>query len=175
MPEPERPEHQYGSHERRGDIVRDRVTGEEMARLRTSCPRLRRALRQGGFYMYDRAHAPRIPARLPEFLEPWQEMGRANSWIALGVLLGLLALVVLTVIGGALSFLAPQTFAVVTHTITADCVSAQDMAHAYAWEGDWRDYAAEVERLNGWTRWPVLQLGQRVRVPDYRRKANDSR
>jgi hypothetical protein len=138
-----------------------------MARLHTRDPHLRRALRIGGFYMYDqRSHAPRIPARLPEpILGPWYEPSRANRVIALGTFLGLVALVVVAAV-----FPVPQTYTVATHTITADCLSASDMAHAFGWTGDIGEYRDQIEKLNGWRNWPTVQLGERVRVPDYRRK-----
>ena len=54
------------------------------------------------------------------------------------------------------------------HTVSADCVSAQQMAEKYGWEGDWREFAWLVEQMNGWKEWPTLQLGQEVTVPDAR-------
>ena len=61
------------------------------------------------------------------------------------------------------------------HTITQDCLSAEDMARAYGFEGDWRQYEWEVRRLNQWERWPTLHLGDRVIVPDYRNHQNAHR
>lgn len=57
------------------------------------------------------------------------------------------------------------------HTITRDCLSAEDMARAYGFDGDWRQYEWEIRKLNQWARWPTLHLGDRVIVPDYREPA----
>jgi hypothetical protein len=54
------------------------------------------------------------------------------------------------------------------HIITPDCVSGEDMARAYGWTGDWREFAYEIRRLNGWADWPFLHAGDEVIVPDYR-------
>jgi len=62
----------------------------------------------------------------------------------------------------------PETATVAAHTVTPECVSAEDMARRYGWEGDWREYMMEVKELNGWDRWPILHIGDPVIVPDYR-------
>lgn len=155
--------------------MRDRLTGEEMARLRTRDPHLRRALSKRGFMMYDqRPHAryDGLPERLPEpILGPPHELSRWQIRFALWAFIGLMALIILAVVF-PMPTPAPR---VVTHTITADCLSAQQMATRYGWQGNWCEYACQIARLNGWrlhdrTKWPVLHLGEKVRVPDYRRK-----
>jgi len=58
---------------------------------------------------------------------------------------------------------------VVQHIITADCVSSQQMAGAYGFRGDYREYEFALAQINGWQgRWPLLYVGQRIRVIDYR-------
>jgi hypothetical protein len=54
------------------------------------------------------------------------------------------------------------------HTISADCVSAQQMAERYGWAGDWREYMEMTRRLNGWEQWPYLHAGEEIVVPEYR-------
>jgi len=63
---------------------------------------------------------------------------------------------------------ATPVTAVAVHTVTPQCVSAEDMARAYGWGGDWREYMMAVKELNGWDRWPILHVGDPVFVPDFR-------
>ena len=62
----------------------------------------------------------------------------------------------------------PEVTTVAVHTVTPQCVSAEDMARAYGFRGDWREYMMAVKELNGWDRWPILYGGDPVFVPDYR-------
>jgi len=58
---------------------------------------------------------------------------------------------------------------VVQHVITVDCVSSQQMARFYGFHGDYRKYEFQIAEINGWQgRWPLLHVGQQVRVLDYR-------
>jgi len=63
---------------------------------------------------------------------------------------------------------ATAAAAVAAHTLTTDCVSAEQMARRYGWTGDWRAFAYETQQLNGWERWPLFHLGEQILVPDYR-------
>jgi len=54
------------------------------------------------------------------------------------------------------------------HRVRADCLSAEQMAREYGWEGDWREFEWVTEQLNGWRGWPTLQLGDEIAVPDGR-------
>jgi len=65
----------------------------------------------------------------------------------------------------------PQIVAAI-HTITAECVCADEIARAYGWRRDWRDYMEQTRRLNGWESWPLLHVGEKIIVPDYRDKQN---
>jgi len=62
----------------------------------------------------------------------------------------------------------PEVTTVAVHTVTPQCVSAEDMARAYGFRGDWREYMMAVKELNRWDRWPILHVGDPVFVPDYR-------
>jgi len=53
--------------------------------------------------------------------------------------------------------------------VAPDLCAAPQIARHYGYPGDWRRYEAEMERLNGWRRWPVMHVGDRVWAPDYRR------
>jgi hypothetical protein len=63
---------------------------------------------------------------------------------------------------------------VIQHVVTSDCVSSQQMAQVYGWQGDYREYEHSIAQINGWERWPRLRVGQQVRVLDYR-EAEDAR
>ena len=63
---------------------------------------------------------------------------------------------------------ATPVTAIAVHTVTPQCVSAEDMARQYGFEGDWRENMMAVKELNGWDRWPILHVGDPVFVPDYR-------
>jgi len=62
----------------------------------------------------------------------------------------------------------PEVTTVAVHIVTPECVSAEDMARRYGWEGDWREYMMAVKELNGWERCPILHVGDPVFVPDFR-------
>ena len=49
--------------------------------------------------------------------------------------------------------------------ISAQLVSAEDMARWAGWTGDWREYAWQVRQANGWERWPLLHEGDQVVLP----------
>ena len=84
-----------------------------------------------------------------------------------------LALVVSLYILVALTGPSQQPSGVATHRITADCFTGEDLAERYGYQGDWRQYTHDVRKLNGWEQWPLLQLGQRILVPDYRGRAGE--
>lgn len=58
--------------------------------------------------------------------------------------------------------------AVAIHTITVDCMSAEEIARAYGWSEDWRDYMIMIEWHNRDLDWGRLHYGDRLLVPDYR-------
>jgi len=58
--------------------------------------------------------------------------------------------------------------AVAVHTITPGCMSAEDIARAYGWTEDWRDYMIMIEWHNPDLDWGRLHYGDRLLVPDYR-------
>ena len=55
--------------------------------------------------------------------------------------------------------------AAIIHVITPDCVSAQQIARAHDYRGDWRDYMELIRQANGWRGWPLLQAGDRILIP----------
>lgn len=64
---------------------------------------------------------------------------------------------------------------VAIHTITPDCMSAEDIARAYGWTEDWRDYMIMIEWHNPDLDWGRLHYGDRLLVPDYRSHQNAQR
>ncbi len=69
----------------------------------------------------------------------------------------------------AMGTLATPATAFAAHTVTPECVSAEDMARAYGWTGDWREYSYQIGQLNPSLDWGSLHAGEVIRVPDYRR------
>ena len=57
---------------------------------------------------------------------------------------------------------------VAVHTITSDCMSAEEIARAYGWTEDWRDYMVMLGWHNPDLDWGRLHYGDRLLVPDYR-------
>ena len=85
-----------------------------------------------------------------------------------GASLLLIGLAILWAVGVHLcsSVVAPPS--IVAHRITTDCYTPAEIARAYGWTGDWRDYMTLVEQINGWPAWPILNRGDDVLVLDYR-------
>jgi len=102
--------------------------------------------------------------------ESSREAALGVLWLLIAVALGLCAW------GVRGLWRAPVGGAAVEHTITAECVSAEDMAREYGWfDGDgyrdWREYQYLIQQANGWGgRWPLLRAGDRISVPDYRER-----
>ncbi len=69
---------------------------------------------------------------------------------------------------------ATPATAFAAHTVTPQCVSAEDMARAYGWTGDWREYSYQIGQLNPSLDWGSLHAGETIRVPDYRTHQNSS-
>jgi len=54
-------------------------------------------------------------------------------------------------------------------------MSAEDIARAYGWTEDWRDYMIMIEWHNPDLDWGRLHYGDRLLVPDYRSHQNAQR
>ncbi len=67
---------------------------------------------------------------------------------------------------------ATPVTAFAAHTVTPQCVSAEDMARAYGWTGDWREYSHQIRQINPSLDWGSLHAGEVIRVPDYRTHQN---
>jgi len=125
------------------------------------------SVRSAGAHSTDNSHCP-CPAAAEAAAEHPSPPAPARDAL---VCLLVLAIIVVFFVGCVLGsrggpIWATQPCAI--HTITQDCLSAEDMARAYGFEGDWRQYEWEIRRLNQWERWPSLHVGDRVIVPDYR-------
>jgi len=84
-------------------------------------------------------------------------------------------LILLIVFCWAIPRLDPTpTGPIVMHTITPDCVSGEQIARAYGWTGDWREYAWALQRVNHWQQWPTLHVGEAVWAIDCREPAGGS-
>jgi len=86
-----------------------------------------------------------------------------------GACLLLIATVILWV---AAAHIQPNrcTATVAVHRVTTDCYTPEEIARRYGWQGDWRDYMAMVQQLNGWERWPMLHRGDDMLVLWYPRR-----
>ena len=123
--------------------------------------------RSAGAHSTDSCHCPRPAAAEAAGWHPSPPARPRDALVSL-LVLGLIVSCLFGYVLGSRGIPIGAEPRAVIHTITQDCVSAEDMARAYGFEGDWREYSFEIRRLNQWERWPTLHLGDRVIVPDYR-------
>ena len=117
----------------------------------------------------------RIDARIQQRTQPRQTPLQLSLGRAALILLPLTALVAVWAILSR-PVIPPSAGPLVTvHTVTPDCVSAQDMARAYGWSGDWREYAWQIRQLNPGLDWGRLHAGQQLLVPDHRHSVGQER
>jgi len=108
---------------------------------------------------------PRMPYCKPSAIQPRCGLGRRLSMACLAIVV--LGMIVWAAVA-ALTKPNPTTSSVAVHSVTRGCYTPEEIARAYGWQGDWRDYMVRLARLNAWPGWPQLRIHDQLLVLDYR-------